>query len=121
MKVIIAGSRKIIRPEPVLEAVQLSKFTFTGIVSGGATGVDTVAIYVAGYLRLPCPDIFYANWGKGPRRDPSAGYKRNRQMGDYADALLAVWDGESRGTKHMIEYMQKLNKLVYVHIVGVEA
>ena len=33
----------------------------------------------------------------------SAGFKRNVRMAEYADALVAFWDGESKGTKHMIE------------------
>ena len=33
----------------------------------------------------------------------SAGFKRNVKMAEYADALVAFWDGESKGTKHMIE------------------
>lgn len=34
----------------------------------------------------------------------SAGFRRNEQMGDIANGLIAFWDGESHGTKHMIEY-----------------
>lgn len=37
-------------------------------------------------------------------------------MGDYADELIAFWDGKSTGTKDMIEYMQKLKKPVEVII-----
>lgn len=33
----------------------------------------------------------------------SAGFKRNVKMAEYADALVAFWDGSSRGTKHMID------------------
>lgn len=38
----------------------------------------------------------------------SAGFKRNVQMAEYADALVAFWDGASSGTKHMIETAQKM-------------
>ena len=38
----------------------------------------------------------------------SAGFKRNVQMAEYADALVAFWDGVSFGTKHMIETAQKM-------------
>lgn len=44
--------------------------------------------------------IFPADWDKYGRR---AGPIRNREMAEYADALLAYWDGKSRGTKNMIE------------------
>jgi hypothetical protein len=40
-------------------------------------------------------------------------------MAQYADALVAVWDGESRGTDHMIGEMQKLGKPVSVHLLSV--
>lgn len=43
---------------------------------------------------------FPADWGGLGKR---AGYLRNEQMADYADALIAVWDGKSKGTKHMID------------------
>lgn len=58
--------------------------------------------------------IFPAEWEKYGKR---AGILRNIQMGDYADALVAIWDGESKGTKHMIEYMQSLNKPVFVYTI----
>ena len=35
-------------------------------------------------------------------------------MGNYADVLIAFWDGSSRGTKHMIDYMKSLNKQVFI-------
>ena len=37
----------------------------------------------------------------------SAGYQRNTQMAQYADALVAFWDGRSKGTKHMIDTAQR--------------
>ncbi len=118
MKVIIAGSREIAKLEPVMEALRLSKFGITEVVSGGAIGVDTVAIYVAGWLHLPYPTIMYAKWGKGKDRDFGAGHKRNIEMAKYADALIAVWDGRSGGTKHMIEEATQRGLEVYVHRVN---
>jgi hypothetical protein len=44
----------------------------------------------------------------------SAGFRRNKEMGDYADGLIALWDGTSHGTKQMIEYMRGLGKKVFV-------
>jgi len=35
------------------------------------------------------------------------GYVRNTQMAKYADACVVFWDGESRGTKHMIDLAKK--------------
>ena len=38
-------------------------------------------------------------------------------MGDYADALIVLWDGESRGTKHMIDYATKKGLKVFIYLV----
>ena len=54
---------------------------------------------------------FPADWenlGRG------AGYVRNVQMAFYADALIAFWDGESRGTKHMIDIAKEKGLMVRV-------
>jgi len=69
------------------------------IVSGGARGADALGERYAkdrGYsLR-----VFPAEWDRYGKR---AGYLRNAEMAKYANALLAFWDGESRGTRHMIQ------------------
>jgi hypothetical protein len=44
----------------------------------------------------------------------SAGYRRNEQMAEDADALVAFWDGESKGTAHMIDTMAAMDKPVRV-------
>ncbi|MFD0762743.1 DUF2493 domain-containing protein [Lutibacter aestuarii] len=48
---------------------------------------------------------FPADWNKYGR---AAGPKRNQQMANYADALIAFWDGKSRGTKNMIDLSKQL-------------
>ncbi|MOA29428.1 hypothetical protein D3C78_1504400 [compost metagenome] len=45
-----------------------------------------------------------------------AGHVRNREMGDYADALVALWDGTSKGTAGMVEYAKKKGLKVYVYL-----
>ena len=69
------------------------------IVSGTARGVDQAGERYAASRGLDCVR-FPADWEKYGRR---AGYLRNCQMAENADALVAFWDGQSRGTKHMIE------------------
>ncbi len=46
-----------------------------------------------------------------------AGYIRNEEMADNADALIAIWDGKSRGTKHMIDIATRKGLRVYIHEV----
>lgn len=116
MKLIIAGSREV-SWDQFLEALGqiLPEFEdgTTEVVSGGARGVDKFGeeIAMANDLGLT---VLKADWKKLGKR---AGPVRNEQMGDYADALFAVWDGKSKGTKHMIDYMNKLGKPVQVVIV----
>ena len=99
MRVIIAGSRGINDYAKVRDAVHRSGFPITRVLSGMARGVDTLAIRYAIKNGLPL-DTFPAQWSKWGR---SAGYKRNVQMAQHADALIAIWDGKSPGTRHMIE------------------
>lgn len=51
------------------------------------------------------------------RVDRQAGYRRNGDMAIYADALIAVWDGKSNGTKHMIKCARQRDLQVFVHNV----
>lgn len=110
MRVIIAGSRSINDMKKVYNAIDASGFYLSEIVSGGARGVDTLAIVLADDKKIPCK-VFPAEW---KRYGKSAGYKRNLVMGDYANALIAIWDGESKGTKHMIDIAKKKGLEVYV-------
>jgi hypothetical protein len=85
------------------------------IVSGHAKGVDRLGERYAeemGYgLRM-----FVPNWDKLGRK---AGIIRNEEMGKYGDALVAFWDGKSRGTKHMIDYARRKSLIVEVHTIDV--
>lgn len=54
---------------------------------------------------------FYADWDLYGK---SAGYKRNIEMGNYADALIAFWDYKSKGTKHMIDYAKSKNMKIRI-------
>lgn len=113
MKLIIAGCRDLIDWEVVHEGIMKCTWgpQVTEVVSGGASGVDYIGEALAEKSGLPVKK-FPADWKKHGR---AAGPIRNRQMAEYADALLAVWDGKSRGTQNMIEEMQKLGKPTYVH------
>lgn len=73
------------------------------ILSGGAKGADKLGERYAKERNLNL-EIYPANWEKYGK---SAGIKRNIQMGNNADILIAFWDGKSRGTKHMIDYANK--------------
>ena len=103
MKTIIAGGRDIHDYEVVLDAIKESQFPISVVVSGGAKGVDALGERYAEEMNLPL-HIYAADWEQHGR---AAGPIRNRKMAENAEALIAIWDGKSRGTKNMIETAEK--------------
>ena len=113
MKLIIAGSRTLSPTSKQIREVLTDHgwmSRVSEVVSGTAQGVDQAGEDFAMYHGLPIKK-FPALWFKHGKR---AGILRNEHMGNYADALMAFWDGQSRGTQHMIGYMRKLGKPVRV-------
>jgi len=98
MITIIAGSRSCIEYNHILQAAAQAPWEITKIISGGARGADKLGEKYAQRMAIPMT-VMYADWDKYGKR---AGYLRNVEMGDAADALIALWDGQSKGTKHMI-------------------
>lgn len=110
-RVIIAGSRDI--PYDYYNHVETYLLTFfrkrelhntdVEIISGGARGSDKMGEKFA--KKYNCKlTIFPADWGAYGKK---AGYIRNKEMATYAKEengiLIAFWDGQSKGTKHMID------------------
>lgn len=129
MKVIIAGSRSfgsILDPKcppthiryiqsndttVVEEAVKASGFSILEVVSGGARGVDRLGEIWAKKHSLKITQ-FIPDWDK---RGKSAGFWRNNAMADYGDALIAIWDGSSKGTAHMIQAARNRKLKVFIY------
>lgn len=111
MKVIIAGSRTITEMSVLQQAIAAAGFDITEVISGGAKGVDELGNEWARQNKLRYR-IFWALWKTHGR---AAGPIRNQEMADFADALIAVWDGRSRGTADMIRRAQAKGLPVYVH------
>ncbi len=125
MKLIIAGGRDFGSCYRLIEGAidQLELTNVSEIVSGGCSGVDKSAETWAKTQHMvdnPIIDdmlkftVFPADWGTHGK---SAGPIRNRQMAEYGDALLLLWDGKSRGSSNMKKEMEKLGKPVYEIIV----
>jgi len=114
-KIIIAGSRSVTDIDVVNQAVIDSRLKnyISEVVSGTARGVDQLGEIWARQRGIPVKR-FPADWDTFGK---SAGYKRNVVMADYADGLIAIWDGESKGTKHMIDIMLNKSKWTYVHFI----
>lgn len=100
LRVIVAGSRDFTDKEYAKNILDkaFSKHRPDSIVCGMAKGADTVGYEYAKENKIRI-DKYPADWN---RLGKSAGYSRNVQMAQNAEALVAFWDGESRGTRHMI-------------------
>lgn len=120
MKLIIAGSRSITDLSPYWFRDTLRQFghdcslmadpiTLDEIVSGTAEGVDQSGETFARKYLIPIKR-FPADWDTHGK---AAGPIRNLEMAKYADALLLIWDGESKGSANMKAEMTKLGKPIY--------
>lgn len=99
---IVAGSRSIDDRELIGRAIEDGDLVFgplDEIVHGGASGVDEIAGEIAEERGFDVR-VMEAEWDEFGH---AAGPIRNQEMAEYADALVAVWDGESAGTENMIE------------------
>ena len=107
MKLIIAGGRNFQNYQQLCKVCGniLQDQTNIEIVNGTCRGADKLGEQYAKEKRLKIKR-FPANWNKYGK---AAGPKRNQQMANYADALIAFWDGKSRGTKNMIDLAKQAN------------
>lgn len=113
MRTIIAGSRDITSINIVQKAIKTAGFNMTCVLCGGAAGVDSVGKYYAETNNIPV-EMFPAQWDKFGK---AAGFKRNDEMAKSADALIAIWNGSSGGTKHMIETAKRHGLKVSIYVV----
>lgn len=115
-RMIVCGGRdfndRALLHETLAEAIM--RYLDVEIVSGHARGADIMGEWYAKDHGIPCK-VFPAQWDKYGK---SAGYRRNAQMLEYAmqerAVVIAFWDGQSRGTKHMIETSKKAGAEVIV-------
>lgn len=103
MKVAIIGSRNL--------NVDISEYIpkeTTEIISGGARGIDRCARYYANSNKIKLTEFLpeYEKHGRG------APLRRNKQIVEVADIVIAFWDGISHGTKYTIDYARKNGKKV---------
>jgi hypothetical protein len=91
------------------DAIKASGFDISLIISGGAVGVDRLGEIYAQLNDIPTL-IMNANWKMDGR---AAGYMRNNKMAEQADALIAIWNGHSSGTAHMIRIAKAKGLKVY--------
>lgn len=109
MKLLVVGSRSI-------TDFDLSCFISDDVdtvISGGASGIDTLAEEYADRHRLS-KYIFRPRYDLYGRAAP---IRRNEQMVDFCDAVLVIWDGHSKGTQHTIKYAKSIDKPITVVFV----
>ncbi len=109
MKVIIAGSREIEDYDALLKTIQDADLDITEVVSGGCRGVDFMGEQWAQENAIPVRQ-FVADWAMYGRM---AGELRNREMAQYADALILLWDGKSPGASCMLR--ESIQAGIHVH------
>ena len=104
MRVIIAGGRAFLFGAMEFKRLnQLrTEIPITEVVSGGAAGADSDGILWADERKIPVK-LFRADWDKHGK---AAGPLRNREMAEYADALIAFPGG--RGTANMVAQAQEM-------------
>ena len=121
MKLLIAGSRSIDKYRAFYEFI---KWYYLGgneppreFVTGDCKlGADQVPHLLNVTINNESPiKSFPADWDKHGKK---AGFLRNREMAEYADELLLIWDGESNGSRNMMQEMEKLGKPVHEIIIG---
>lgn len=112
IRLVIAGSRdfedyRLL--ERVMHEIRL-KYDVVEIISGGARGADRLGERYALEHDINLT-VVKAEWNLYGKR---AGYIRNEKMAKITDAVLVFWNGESRGSKHMIELTKKYRKKLRV-------
>lgn len=108
MKIVVFGSRDFSSFDLLAKKLEyfLQNIQNPVILSGRARGADCLGEEYARRNSIPV-ELFPAEWEKYGKK---AGFFRNKQMFDAADAGVAFWDGFSRGTKNMIDLFLQSGK-----------
>jgi len=110
MKILIVGGRDFNNYDLFLNILEYYKHDITSIISGGASGADSLAEKFATYYGIDIT-VIKPDWNIGK----SAGIIRNSKMIDMnPDMVIAFWDGKSKGTKDTIKkaYNKKIDTLI---------
>lgn len=114
MRTIVAGSRTITSSAIVYRAIAESNIPISVVLSGCAQGVDSLGEVWASDHGVPvesCP----ADWDTYGQ---TAGLRRNSLMVSKAEALVAVWDGKSPGTRDVIAKAKRAGLRVFIYYVA---
>ena len=117
MKLAVVGSRGVTDKELIWNEID-SYIKEIGepcglIISGGARGVDSIAEVWADAHGVQ-KSIWLADWDKFGK---SAGYRRNMDIVAESTHVLAIYDGQSKGTMHSIKLATDKGKQLKVVVV----
>ncbi len=109
--VAIVGSRTLGEWDLVTAFVDhlMQHYPESKFISGGAKGVDAMAAYILREKHGVEVEVVKADWetnGNG------AGYARNWRLVMKADLVAALWDGESKGTKHTLDAAARMRRRI---------
>lgn len=108
--VLICGSRSI-------KDLNISRYvrpqSCGAIVHSGSIGVDAIADSWAKANNIETI-IYKPNYKVYGKRAPLV---RDEEMVDFADVVIAFYDGKSRGTKYVINYSKKIGKKCIIHLI----
>jgi hypothetical protein len=110
MKLLIAGSRTFTDYQRLCQVLAPDRHRIAQVLTGGARGADQLG-YRWAWKHAVRHQLFRADW---ERFGKSAGMRRNHQMAQAGDVLVACWDGQSPGTRHMMQCMEQRGKPVVV-------
>lgn len=122
MRLAVVGSRSIVDYHEVEWAIRSSPWAQESspknwdmeLVSGGADGVDACAEQFAREYNLPI-DVLKPDWSDWSDGHPAL--DRNTEIVESADAVVAVWNGRSNGTRDSIDKALDSGTPVYVKVV----
>jgi predicted Rossmann fold nucleotide-binding protein DprA/Smf involved in DNA uptake len=111
MKLAVIGSRNFNDYEQLKKEINNLSFSkdINEIISGGARGADSLAEKYANEYRIKLT-VFKPDWNIGKH----AVFLRNTQIIESSDAVIAFWDGQSKGTLDSLNKAKKLNKIVVI-------
>lgn len=112
MNLAVVGSRTFTNYELLKIEISnlLKEYSIKTIISGGASGADTLAERYAKEMGLHLK-IIKPEWSKYGKK---AGYIRNVEIWNNSDLGIAFWDGQSTGTAHSFEIAKKQNKTIKI-------
>lgn len=116
----IIGSRSFCNysygKDKILKIIESNSIEPKIIISGGALGSDQIAEKFANEFNIDT-EIILPDWSIGR----GAGPRRNSEIIEKSDFIIAFWDGESRGTLDSINKAKKAGKTIHVEIISPEA